>query len=388
MAAGVEAELWLGSGLEPVLYAGGGALAAGFDTASGEYCGLLGGPDLWGCLGDNGASVPQLRRQKRDWVVPTKKLFENYVYPPDQHVARIRSDWDSEQNLHYTLLGPGASKEPVNLFVVDEFSGLVYVRGTLDREERETYILTGVATFSNGSTAENRIDLRFDVEDDNDNPPVFVPVPPATVQESSPPGTLVGRITATDADKANCSHSKIAYSLVKQEPSDGRNVFYIDRETGSIYVKENTLDRETQSSYTLTVEGTDMDGAPGGNTGTGTIPVKVVDINDNVPELEKDEYAGSIMENTAQVEVMRFKVLDDDEEKSDNWLAVFDIVTGNEDGIFSIETDPKTNEGVLMLEKPVDFEENPDIKLGVVVSNVAPAIGDGDDGQGGGGGGG
>nr|XP_033477415.1 desmoglein-2-like [Epinephelus lanceolatus] len=416
MAAGVEAELWLGSGLEPVLYAGGGALAAGFDTASGEYCGLLGGPDvanadggnatklrgggesksgspeyLWGCLGDNAASVPQLRRQKRDWVVPTKKLFENYVYPPDQYVARIRSDWDSERNLHYTLLGPGASQEPVNLFVVDDVSGLVYIRGTLDREERETYILTGVATFSNGSTAENRIDLRFDVEDDNDNPPVFVPVPPATVQESSPAGTLVGRITATDADKANCSHSKIAYSLVKQEPSDGRKVFYIDRKTGSIYVKENTIDREIHSSYTLTVEGTDMDGAPGGNTGTGTIHVKVVDINDNVPKLEKDEYAGSIVENTAQVEVMRFKVLDDDEEKSDNWLAVFDIVTGNEDGIFSIETDPKTNEGVLMLEKPVDFEENPDIKLGVVVYNVAPAIGDGDDdgdGQGGGGGGG
>lgn len=57
------------------------------------------------------------------------------------------------------------------------------------------------------------------------------------------------------------------------------------------------------------------------------------------------------MENTAKVEVMRFTVLDADEEKTDNWLAVFDIVAGNEDGTFSIETDPETNEGVLMLEK-------------------------------------
>lgn len=57
------------------------------------------------------------------------------------------------------------------------------------------------------------------------------------------------------------------------------------------------------------------------------------------------------MENTAKKEVLRLKVFDDDEEKSDNWVAVFDIVTGNEDGIFSIKTDPKTNEGVLMLEK-------------------------------------
>lgn len=63
------------------------------------------------------------------------------------------------------------------------------------------------------------------------------------------------------------------------------------------------------------------------------------------------QYAGSIVENTANKEVMRFKVLDADEENTDNWLAVFDIITGNEDGTFSIKTDPKTNEGVLMLEK-------------------------------------
>lgn len=44
-------------------------------------------------------------------------------------------------------------------------------------------------------------------------------------------------------------------------------------------------------------------------------------------------------------------MLDADEEETDNWLAEFEIVSGNEDGTFSIKTDPKTNEGVLMLEK-------------------------------------
>lgn len=63
------------------------------------------------------------------------------------------------------------------------------------------------------------------------------------------------------------------------------------------------------------------------------------------------QYTGSIVENTAHREVMRFQALDDDEVGTDNWKAEFDIVSGNEDGIFSIKTDPETNEGVLMLVK-------------------------------------
>ncbi|XP_035526807.1 desmoglein-2-like [Morone saxatilis] len=305
------------------------------------------------------ANVPQLRRHKRDWVIPTNKLKENFDYTTAGYVAKIRSDSDKEMILYYSLLGPGANEVPLNLFVVQETTGLVYIRGSLDREERETYIyegaiventakvltdimLTGVARFNNGSVAEAGINLRFDVEDENDNTPVFVPVPPATVNESSPAGTLVGVITATDADKANSSHSKIAYSIEKQEPSDGTDLFYIDRNTGSIYIKENTLDRERQSSYILTVTGSDMDGAPGANTGTGTIHVHVVDINDNRPMLDKDEkpsvkpvFVSENPEDNPLMEVIAvFKATDTDNGKPaenvryakgydpDNWLLI------------------------------------------------------------------
>ena len=59
------------------------------------------------------------------------------------------------------------------------------------------------------------------------------------------------------------------------------------------------------------------------------------------------------MENVAHVEVIRMKALDRDEENTDNWLAVFDIIAGNDGNIFSIKTDPKTNEGILWLEKVI-----------------------------------
>lgn len=51
-------------------------------------------------------------------------------------------------------------------------------------------------------------------------------------------------MNATDADKINTLHSKIAYNIIKQEPLDGSNHFYIERDKGLIYVKEESLDRE------------------------------------------------------------------------------------------------------------------------------------------------
>lgn len=56
-------------------------------------------------------------------------------------------------------------------------------------------------------------------------------------------------------------------------------------------------------------------------------------------------------ENTVNVEVMRIKAIDLDLIHTDNWLSVFTIVSGNEAGYFSITTDTKTNEGIIMIHK-------------------------------------
>lgn len=56
--------------------------------------------------------------------------------------------------------------------------------------------------------------------------------------------TYAKTITATDADEEGTLHTKIAYSIVKQQPE---NMFYIDRDSGDIYVMHNTLDREVCS---------------------------------------------------------------------------------------------------------------------------------------------
>lgn len=68
---------------------------------------------------------------------------------------------------------------------------------------------------------------------------------------------------------------------------------------------------------------------------------------------------GSIEENRANVEIMRIKVFDKDEEFSDNWLANFSFVSGNEGGFFQIVTDTQTNEGILTVVKvSIDFRDS------------------------------
>uniref|UniRef100_A0A9J8AZA5 Cadherin domain-containing protein n=1 Tax=Cyprinus carpio carpio TaxID=630221 RepID=A0A9J8AZA5_CYPCA len=314
---------------------------------------------------------PQKQRHKREWVVPARRFTENVDYSHLPNVGKIRSDNDETMMLHYTLRGPGANQPPVGYFIVDTYKGLVHITRPLDREERQNYTLIGTAWYANKTIAEDNIKINIVVEDQNDNPPVFIKPEQSSVYEGSPVGTFVTQVVAKDADEPNTLHTKIAYSLIKQEPNDGKLFFAVDKDNGNISVNNPTLDREEHRSFVLTLQAADMYGSPEGNSATATVFIDILDVNDNIPTLEKDEFSASVDENEAPVEVLRIQALDNDEEKTDNWLAEFEIVSGNEDGLFSIETDPKTNRGVLYLNQPVDFESASDMNLNLVVANKA-----------------
>ncbi|KAM8745386.1 desmoglein-2.1-like [Acanthopagrus schlegelii] len=308
-------------------------------------------------------------RKRREWILPPTPLKENVDYTHMEFIGKIRSDFESQDDIEYSLEGIGASKEPYNVFVVDSKSGKIRVTRVLDREFISVYNLSGIARKPSGKEVEKRIDIRIKVLDENDNAPEFQTTKYGKVYELSDIDISVMNITATDKDEPGNENSQIAYSIIKQSPAD--DMFYITKD-GTVSVKKSSLDREKADTYTLTVMGQDLNGKPGGKTGTGTVVIKVLDVNDNPPTLEKDTYEGSIEENTENVEVMRLKAEDLDLKGTDNWEAVFDIVKGNEAGYFSIKTDPSTNEGILMLDKAVDYEDVKALELGLVVKNKAP----------------
>ncbi|KAG7515027.1 Desmoglein-2 Cadherin family member 5 HDGC [Solea senegalensis] len=314
-----------------------------------------------------------LVRKKRAWILPPSKLMENIDYTHKPFIAKIRSDQELTTKVDYYLSGPGADRPPINLFLVNHETGFVTITGILDREICPSYNLTGVAKYRNGSVAEENIPLVVTVLDQNDNSPYFEQQS-GSIKEASKPGTFVMQIVGKDKDQAGHINSEISYSIISQEPAGTGHMFTIDAKTGKVYVKEPTLDRENYDLYKLVVMGRDLAGAPGGRTGTGTVEIKVVDINDNIPTLEKSECSGSVDENVVDVVVMRIKALDKDLEYSDNWVTLFSIDKGNEDNLFSIETDRETNEGILKLIKPVDFEEIQNLELGLLIKNVASFV--------------
>ncbi|KAM9323251.1 desmoglein-2-like protein [Pholidichthys leucotaenia] len=304
-----------------------------------------------------------------EWITAPRPLQENHDYTGLDYIAKIRSDKENFTRVLYYLTGPGADMDPVGVFRVNQETGYVRIYSVLDREKIPFYHLKGVAKFTDGTYAEKDIDLNITVVDVNDNPPVIAAHQVGSVSESSSSGTLVMKVIATDADQENTLHSQISYSIMEQSSTVG--MFYIIPETGEVRVRQNTLDREKQDTYKLTIKACDLNGRPGAYTGTGVIEIKILDINDNVPVLEHESYEGSVEENTINVEVLRIKAVDLDLIYTENWLAVFEIISGNEGGYFTITTDAETNEGIIMIHKALDYEELKELNLQVSLSNKA-----------------
>ncbi|XP_062489500.1 desmoglein-2 [Pezoporus occidentalis] len=311
-----------------------------------------------------------LVRQKREWTVPPAFIREEEDNSYKNPIARIHSDLeDTGIVVTYTISGQGVTEPPYGLFVINGKTGDLNITGRVDREKTPMLLLRGHALDKTGAKLEEPIDLPIKIVDINDNFPVFShEVFVGSVEELSETGTIVLRINATDADEPNNLNSKIAFRIVSQSPSAA---FSMDKDTGVVRVAKINLDRETQSSYSLVVEAKDRGGEVGGNAATCSLEIKILDVNDNLPVVESSTFEGSIEENRANVEILRIKVFDKDEEFSDNWLANFSFVSGNEGGFFRIVTDTQTNEGVLTVVKELDYETMQSLSLGIVVTNKA-----------------
>ncbi|AWP11357.1 Hypothetical protein SMAX5B_016353 [Scophthalmus maximus] len=84
------------------------------------------------------------------------------------------------------------------------------------------------------------------------------------------------------------------------------------------------------------------------------------------------DFFGEVHENRLDMILANLTVTDKDQPHTPAWSAVYRIVAGDSTGRFSIPTDPTTNEGLLTLVMPLDFELTRSFMLTVEAENEVP----------------
>uniref|UniRef100_A0A674N623 Cadherin domain-containing protein n=1 Tax=Takifugu rubripes TaxID=31033 RepID=A0A674N623_TAKRU len=161
----------------------------------------------------------------------------------------------------------------------------------LDREKEEEIFLVLTAMDGGQPVLSGTAQVHVTVLDANDNAPVFTkPVYKATVPENALIGTLITKVSASDADKG--LNGKITYTM-SNTAADVREMFEMNESNGNLILKSN-LDYEKARNYQIHVQASDE----GGLTDSCKITVEVADINDNKPVINIMSQSNVISEDS------------------------------------------------------------------------------------------
>ena len=205
------------------------------------------------------------------------------------------------------------------IFIIDSVNGNVTLTNSalLDYDGsvdgREYTLLVDAVISGNNVTASILVSLL----DYNDNTPEFTrDLYNGTVLENQPPGIVVARVEASDADSNE--NSLFTYSL-----QNGIG-FAINSSTGVI-TTQRIFDREVNERYTFVVIAIDM-GSPA-LSGSSLVTITIGDVNDEPPSFSASVYIISI-DNLSPpgTQLLQFDVTDEDADGE----YVFQIVSSEQ----------------------------------------------------------
>ncbi|XP_046717045.1 protocadherin gamma-A8-like [Silurus meridionalis] len=161
----------------------------------------------------------------------------------------------------------------------------------LDREKQERLTLILTAMDGGESVLSGTVQIHIAILDANDNAPVFrQKIYKVLVNENSPKGTKLAKVTASDADEG--TNGQVTYYISNKEKAV-KDMFHINEDDGEITLN-GQIDYETKSHYQLDIQARDQ----GGLSDSCKISIDVLDINDNKPTLTILSMASSITENS------------------------------------------------------------------------------------------
>uniref|UniRef100_A0A8C4NQV8 FAT atypical cadherin 3a n=1 Tax=Dicentrarchus labrax TaxID=13489 RepID=A0A8C4NQV8_DICLA len=186
--------------------------------------------------------------------------------------------------LKYTLLNAGTR------FGIRPTSGVIQTTGIpFDREEQEFYELVVEARREHDCQHVARVMVRVQIEDINDNVPVFVGLPYyAAVQVEAEPGSPIFRVMAVDSDKG--INGEVSYYL-----KDDHGHFEINQQTGSLSLKRAFESDLSNVEYQMVIYARDGGYPPL----SSTIEFPITVVNKAMPVFDKSFYSVSVNEDVA-----------------------------------------------------------------------------------------
>ncbi|WP_066067107.1 cadherin domain-containing protein [Neobacillus soli] len=282
-------------------------------------------------------------------------VADSAVFTVDENAANgttvgtvTARDTDGD-SLSYSIV----SGNETDTFALDGATGKITVTDSaqLDYETIESYQLT-VQVSDGTNTAATSVTIH--VNNLNDNRPVAKDSSIA-VDENAANGTVVGTVTASDADG-----DPLTFRVVKGNEADA---FTIDGATGKITVAdEDQLDYEAIKSFILKIEVSD-----GTNLTDAAVTINVNNLNDNEP-VGKDAVF-TVDENAANGTGVGTVAASD----ADGDSLGYRIVSGNETDVFALDT--ATGKITVADGSQLDYETIKSFALKVQVSDGTHTVG-------------
>ncbi|KAM4736721.1 cadherin-like protein 26 [Anableps anableps] len=310
-----------------------------------------------------------LLRKKRNWIIQIFTIDESYSGDFPYYLGRV--DIDSNLNI-LEITGQGVNEEPRDLIEINEKSGRVYVLGPVDYE-RCTILRLIIKAQSKDNQTQTKVGINFEITDANDNPPIFNPTAyETTINESTLQGTELINVTATDIDTKE-EYKKFFFSIDSVTPEADDMEFTINKVpyfgNGTISFK-GCLDRKKADKYTLIVKATDL-GKPELLFSFTTVTINIEHGNKYHPVFTNQTGPVSVKEGEENVIFSRLQVKDEDTIGTKAWNAIYKI-QGDKSNNFRIRTDPQTNEGLLYVNKELDYESESLKNITITVENEIP----------------
>ncbi|KAM4732194.1 protocadherin alpha-8-like [Anableps anableps] len=225
----------------------------------------------------------------------TMEISES-VLPGTRFQLKAAKDQDSGHFSvqHYRL----SHNEHFRLEVKDKRNDIklpsLIVQKPLDRETARSHSLTLTALDGGKPPKSGNMNILINVLDVNDNAPVFSKeVYSVMLNENSPIETTVIQVNATDLDEG--PNGEVIYSFSNSVSQNILNLFDINSLTGELIVK-SLIDFEDKEEYEIEIQASDKGLAP--LTAEKSVIIKIIDTNDNTPEIEVTSFSSSIPEDS------------------------------------------------------------------------------------------